>query len=512
MTAQTVSWSVVAPVVALAAAALLALLADLLGLRGRIAARLPALVALLGLGLAAAAVVGLWGDTAGTFCVPPDAAGGLPSCGFVVDPLTLVFQAVVVGSTALVVLMADAELAASRIPSGEFHFLLLSSAAGAATLAAARDLATLVVALELVSLPAVALVGLRRGEGRSSEAALTFFLVSVVSVAVMLFGISLVYGVTGSLHLDRVAAALAGPVDRPAVAAAAVALTLIGLLFKVSAVPLHFWAPDTYAGAPVSVAAYLSVVSKSAGVVGLLVVLTRGFPSYAHVWGPALAVVAALTMTLGNAAALRQTSAVRLLAWSSIAQAGYLLSPLAVAASTARVAEDPAVLGRALSATVGYVCIYAVVNLGAFAVVSVVTHGGVGGVRPVATLGGYGGLVRRDPGSGLALAFFLLCLAGLPPGLAGLFAKVVVVSALVDGAAAVLAILVVLNTAAGLAYYLPWVARLFARSHTPGADADLDLPWPSAVAIGTAFVLAVLLSVQPQLVLQLLPVQAGTLG
>jgi NADH-quinone oxidoreductase subunit N len=507
MTVQTVTWSAVLPAVVVAGTALLALLADLiLGRRGPVTARLPALVALAGLGAATAAVVSLWGTTAGTFCVPPQGAGALPSCGFVVDPLTLVFQAVVLGGAALVVLMADAELVAERIPAGEFHFLLLASATGAVTLAASRDLATLVVALELVTLPAIALVGLRRSEGRSSEAALTFFLVSVVSLAVMLFGVSLVYGATGSLHLDRIAAALGRPDEIPAVAGAAgAALTLVGLFFKVSAVPFHFWVPDTYAGAPVSVAAYLSVVSKSAGLVGLLVVLTRGFPSAAATWGPVLAVVAALTMTLGNAAALRQASAVRLLAWSSVAQAGYLLAPLAVAASTARLAAEPQVLDAALSATLAYLCIYAVVNLGAFAVVSVLTHGGVGGRHPVWTLRGYTGLVHRDRGAGLSLAFFLLCLAGLPPGLAGLFAKVVVVQALVDGAAGVVALLVVLNTAAGLAYYLPWIARLFVRPATPQAAADLDLPWPSALAIGAALAVSVLLSVQPQLVLQLLP-------
>ena len=174
-------------------------------------------------------------------------------------------------------------------------------------------------------------------DGRASEAALKLFLVSVVSTAVMLFGLSLVYGVTGQVHLDRIATSLDDPGARGAAArCSAVVLALAGFGFKVAAVPFHFWAPDTYEGAPVPVAAYLSVVSKAAGFVGLALLLTVGFAPYADVWGPLLAVLAAVTMTVGNLAALRQRQAVRLLAWSSVAQSGYMLVPLGAARRRAR--------------------------------------------------------------------------------------------------------------------------------------------------------------------------------
>ncbi len=502
---QQVDWAAVSPLLAVTGAALAVLLADLWlrpdDLRTR--AGIGGLGLVVGLG----SVVWLWGKDRSTFCFPAAKGEVLPSCSYVVNTLTLTVQAVALAGGLVVLLLALDEVRADRIPSGEFVFLLLCSVAGAVTISAARDLATLVIALELVSLPGFALVGLRRQERRSSEAALTFFLMSVVSVAVMLYGVSLVYGVTGSLHLERIASALADPAtrDNPA-AAVGVLLTLVGLAFKVSAVPFHFWAPDTYAGAPISVAAYLSVVSKAAGLIGFVLVVSVGFGPYADVWGPVVAVLAALTMTVGNVVALRQQGAVRLLAWSSIAQAGYLLVPLAVAAS------DPtdAVLGQALSATIAYLCIYAAMNLGAFGVVAVVSRH-----RPAGRLEDYRGLIRTEPGSALALAFFLLCLAGLPPGLAGLFAKVVVFRAAIDGDLGWLAVVMAVNTVIALAYYLRWIALLVAWPRPATAEApalSYRLPVGSAVGIGVALVTVLVLSVAPQLVLGLIPGLSGLLG
>src|SRR5690606_36601487 len=177
----------------------------------------------------------------------------------------------------------------------------------------------LVVALELVSLPVFALTALKRYDGRASEAALKLFLISVVSTAVPLFGVSLLYGVTGTVYLDRFTL----PEDAPPVSAAAIALLLAGFAFKIAAVPFHTWAGDVYQGAPIPVAALLSVISKAAGFAGLILILTGALPSRAGVWTPIVALVAALTMTAGNILAMRQRHAVRLLAWSSVAQSGY---------------------------------------------------------------------------------------------------------------------------------------------------------------------------------------------
>ena len=227
----------------------------------------------------------------------------------------------------------------------------------------------------------------------------------------MLMGVSLVYGATGSVFLEQIDGALAGGIEARQVAVAGTLLTVVGLAFKVAAVPFHMWVPDTYVGAPVAVAAYLSVVSKAAGFAGLILVLDlRARPVRRRV-GAGRGVLAALTMTVGNVLALRQRHAIRLLAWSSVAQAGYILVPFGAAASG----------GRVVGASMGYLAIYAFLNLSAFAVAAV-----VGTRYPAQRLSDYRGLVRDEPGAGWPLAFALVALAGLPPGVVGLLAKVVV--------------------------------------------------------------------------------------
>jgi NADH-quinone oxidoreductase subunit N len=447
-------------------------------------------VATAGLAVAGALLVPLVGERRETFCVPGDGLV-LESCSYVVDDLTLVFQALVVAGAVVCALLSLDTVRDSAIPAGEYFFLLLASVAGALTLAASRDILTLVVALEVVSLPAFALVALRRYDSRSSEAALKLFLVSVVSAAVMLFGLSLVYGVTGQVHLDRIATALDVGGPRESALVLGVALALAGFAFKVAAVPFHFWAPDTYQGAPVPVAAYLSVVSKAAGFVGLAVLLTEGFAPYADVWAPVVAVLAVATMTVGNLAALRQRHAVRLLAWSSVAQSGYVLVPL----GSASVGEIDAVL----PATVAYVLAYGVMNLGAFAVVTL-----VGRHRETNLLTDYRGLGRTEPLSAFALAFALACLAGLPPGLLGLFAKVAVFRAPVDQGEGWLAVAMAVNVVVGLYYYLSWAATMYVR----GPDAAAARPpsyrisWSDGVAIGMTLGAALLLSVAPDPILR----------
>jgi NADH-quinone oxidoreductase subunit N len=338
-------------------------------------------------------------------------------------------------------------------------------------LAAGRDLVTLLVSLEVVSLPLFALVALRRYDGRSSEAGVKMFLVSVVSTAVMLFGISLVYGATGTLFLDRIGAALTTPSPLESVAGVGVVLVLVGFGFKVSAVPFH------------------SVISKAAGFAGLALVLTIAFGPLAAMWGPVIAVLAAVSMTAGNLVALRQKTAMRLLAWSSIAQAGYMLAPLGAAGGGAP-------LDDLVAATIGYVAIYALMNIGVFAVISVVgwigPHGG-------GELDDYRGLARTHPLTAVALAFFLACLAGLPPGLAGLFAKIVVFQGTILGGYGWLAVIMAVNTVIGLFYYLAWATRLFAP--LPDGAAFGRIARPVGAAIGIAAVGTVLMSVAPQLVL-----------
>ncbi|MEV4442230.1 NADH-quinone oxidoreductase subunit N, partial [Streptomyces sp. NPDC049577] len=364
---QSVDWLAIAPPTITALVALVILVADLFLPE----ARKPLLgrTAVGGLLLAGLALLPLLHGDRSTFCL----TSGTHACSYTADRFTLVIQFLVIGGALLTALLSLHAVEDMRLPAGEYWFLLLSSAAGAALLPASRDLATLVVALEVASLPAFALVGLRRGDARSSEAALKFFLSSVTATAVTLLGVSFVYAATGTLHLTQVATALGHvPAQLAVLAKTGVALTLVGFAFKTAAVPFHFWVPDTYVGAPLPIAAYLSVIGKAVGFTGLILVTVVAFPSYADVWGPALAVLAALTMTAGNVAALRQRpdrahSAVRLLAWSSVGQAGYLLVPVAAAGY----AHDPA---HAVGSTVAYALMYAAVNLGAFAVAALVAR------------------------------------------------------------------------------------------------------------------------------------------
>ncbi|MDQ4008404.1 MAG: NADH-quinone oxidoreductase subunit N, partial [Actinomycetota bacterium] len=448
MSVQAIDWLAITPPLALALAAIAVLVVD--AFVGRLGGPVVTGLSLGGVVVAGAAAVVLAGDTRSVFCLPE--RDGPAVCSYVVDPLTEAGWVVVLVGTAVVVLLSARGAMDPRIAVAEHHFLLLSSAAGAASLVAARDLVTLVIALEVVSLPAFALAGLRRGDGRSAEAALKFFLVSVVSTAFTLLGISFVYGATGAVHLAPIDVALSAGVQAVPVAAAGVVLTLVGLAFKVAAVPFHAWVPDVYVGSPVPVAAYLSVVSKAAGLVGLLLVLDRAFGAYAQSWQPLLAVVAALTMTVGNVLALRQQHAVRLLAWSSVGQAGFMLAPLAVLADVG----DDAVL-----ASMAYLLIYGVVNLAAFAVVAAVDR-----ARPGGRISDYAGLARRQPWAGAGLAFALLCLAGLPPGVVGLVAKVVVFWVVVEGGLGWLAVVMAVNVAIGLAYYLRWMVVLLGPVRT----------------------------------------------
>jgi NADH-quinone oxidoreductase subunit N len=478
---QDIDWLAVAPPLVLAVAAVVVLLVDAFAgpPRSRTAALVPATLTVVAVVAAALPTLRLYGQTRETFCIVSPLHGPVP-CSFAVNDLTLVFWTVVLFGTLVVALVGTVAVADGRTPLGEWSFLLLSSATGAMTIAASRDLITLVVALEVVSLPAFAMVGLRRDDPRAAEASVKFFLVSVISTAVMLMGASLLYGATGSVFLGGIDAALPLEGDLGRVAVAGGLLTVVGLAFKVAAVPFHMWVPDTYVGAPVAVAAYLSVVSKSAGFVGLILVLEGGMRALVDSWTPVLAVLAALTMTVGNVLALRQQHAIRLLAWSSVAQAGYILVPLGTGAAAT----------TAVGASMSYLAVYAFVNLGAFAVAAV-----VGTRYPRQRLSDYRGLVLEEPGAGWPLAFALVALAGLPPGVIGLLAKVVVLDA-AAGPATWLAVVMAVNVAIGLVYYLRWLVQLFLPASEPGAS-RYDVPNGVAVAIGMTVTAGVVFSVVP---------------
>lgn len=508
-----------APVLAPVAALLLVLLLDVAWQRAP--RRLHDLLALAGLAGAGAAVGWLAVTSArtgspvrATLCVPGTDVT-LPSCSFVASQLTLTLQAVVVvGAIVALLLAVDGPGARDRTPH---HTLLLAAVAGALALAGARDLMSLTVAFETASLPVVALVALRR-DAQGAQGALTLLLTAVASLGLLLLGVALLYLASGSLYLDQVATALAGKNLTGSVRSVAVLGVLFaaaGVAFKLSAVPFHLWTPDTYAGAPLPIAAFLSVVSKAAGLAALVVLLGIGVPGLASVWAPAIGVLAVLTMTVGNLVALRQHVAVRLLAWSTVAQAGWVLLPLAaasrttplgevasgaVAASGSIVAQGSGVRG-ALAASLGYLVAYSAASLAAFGVVVLLARHVPSGEEH--TLDAYRGLARREPVAAAVLGFALACLAGLPPGVMGLVAKVVAVRPLVDAGAWVFSAVAAVNVVLGLAYYLRWGALLVAAPD--GEPPTWRVKPAEGLALGASAVACVGFSVAPQVVAGLLP-------
>ena len=492
-----VDWWAFGPVLGPAAAILLVLLLDAAGPQRRGLRRAHDVIALLGLLAGGAAVFALAGrgvDSA-TLCLP---ASGLqlPACSYAVSPLTLTLQGVILAGGAVCLLLAmDGEGAVDRAPH---HVLFLTAVVGALVLPGARDLITLVVALETASLPAVGLVGLRR-DAPGAQGAMTLLFTAIGSLGLLLLGAALLLLATGSLHLDRISGAVADPGLPGSVRAVAVLgglLAASGVAFKLSAVPFHLWTPDTYAGAPLPVAAFLAVVSKAAGLSAMVVLLALGLPALGGVWAPVLGGVAALTVTVGNVVALRQRVAVRLLAWSTVAQAGWVLLPLAAAAG-----GTPTAIRTAVAASVGYLVAYLAASLAVFSVVVV-----LGRHHPAAeehSLDAYRGLVRREPVASLVLAFALACLAGLPPGVMGLMAKVVAVRPLVNASVWPLAAVAAVNVAIGLVYYLRWAALLFAPAR--GEAITWRVRVGEGLALGASGAACVALSVWPQALAGLLP-------
>ena len=401
------------------------------------------------------------------------------------------FSLIILVAALFVVVASNVMNFENAMPPGEYHFLVSSAVAGALLMVAAQDLVTLIVALELLSLPSIALVGLRQGDQRAVRAAWTFFLASVVSTAITLMGISLLYGVTGSLDYATIRDGLARPDVPDSVVAVGVVLTVVGLLFKLGAVPFHVWIPDTYGGASVMVAAFLSTVSKAAALGALLTLLALALPEAREAWQPVVAVVAAATMTIGNIGALRQSDAIGLLAWSSIAQAGFLLAPAAA---------DLTIGG--LSAPAQYIAVYALANLVAFTALAVVLR-----LRGSTRFDDLRGMARNDPWMGVPLVFAALTLAGFPPAVIGLVAKYVVIRPVVDSGYLWLAIVMGVNVMLGLAYYLRLVVTLCGRPEgepyvSPSPPFSVRIA-KTTVLLGTAGLLA--LSVWPDLLLARLP-------
>ena len=407
--------------------------------------------------------------------------------GYVVDGFALLLKAIFVITGYVVVLLSTNYFAEGDYWENEYYGLLAASMLGMLVMSSANDLITIFIALELLSIPAYLMAAWRKRDLKSNEAGLKYYLVGVVASAILLYGMSLLFGVSGSTMLWDLANSsdLASGVDSPAMVTLGVIFVLAGLAFKVSAFPFHTWAPDTYEGAPTPVTAFLSVASKAAGFVALVILVFVGFWDRSDVYQPVFWILAAASMTAGNFMALRQTNIVRLMAYSGVAQAGFLLAPLAVAGESESVADD------ALQAIVVYLAIYAAMNLGVFAVIiAVARRTRTGAVES------YNGLFRTAPVMAVVMTVFLASLAGVPPA-GGWYAKFSIFRALVAPSTVwgyVLAAVAAVNAVIAVGYYGKIVARMwFEKPWTPSDDAEeiqLDALGTSAAGSGEGSLMA----------------------
>ncbi|WP_419918712.1 NADH-quinone oxidoreductase subunit N [Candidatus Poriferisocius sp.] len=460
-----IDWHAVAPELTLLAVGAVVTLLDIVLLeRGR---RFTSAMAGIGLLVALIPIVTLAaaGDTREMF-------GG----AFVVDDFALILKAMFIVAAYVVVLLSTNYMAEGDYWENEYYGLLLSSVMGMVLMASARDLITIFVALELLSIPAYLLATWRKADPRSNEAGLKYYLMGVFASAIMLYGMSLLFGIAGDTRLSVISDAVSGTSSEPVITLGIVFI-IVGFAFKVSGFPFHTWAPDTYEGAPTPVTAFLAVASKAAGFVALMQLVYAGFPGRDDVYQPVLWILAVGSMTAGNLIALRQDNIVRLMAYSGVSQAGFMLAPLAVAGD---VGTD------ALPAVITYLLIYAAMNLGAFAVIIAVARRTASG-----EISSYAGLFRYAPGMTVLMSIFMFSLAGIPP-LGGWFAKFAVFRAVVEadtGWGYSLAAIAAINSVIALFYYAK-VARMMWFEDTPaGANTSalrVPLSLVSALAITAA--------------------------
>jgi len=476
-----VDWHALAPEIVLTATIVVALLVDVTtSEHSRWTASSVA-----GIGLLAALVPLL------TLGVSDDARS-LFGGSYVVDDFALVLKGLFLVAGYLTVLLSTNEIGEGDYAEGEYYLLVLSSVLGMMVMASSRDLIGIFIALEMLSIPAYLLAGWRKRTLTGNEAGLKYYLMGVFASAVMLYGMSLIFGGTGSTLLSAVGHSVAGSFGNQPVAVLGIIFVIVGFGFKVSAVPFHNWAPDTYEGAPTPVTAFLSVASKSAGFVAILELIFIGFYGRSDIIRPFMFVLAVLTMSVGNVIALRQTNIVRLFAYSSVAQAGFILAPLAVVGSKG--AGDSS---QVLTSVITYLLIYTVMNLGAFGVI-------IAASRRLGTgdLTAWGGLWTYAPGLATAMAVFLFGLGGIPPAV-GWWAKFEVFTAVIGGHTPLgyaLAVVMAVNSVVSLAYYLSIVRTMFMDDVPDGDVTPVRVPLPLAAVVGLATLATLAVGIYPQVI------------
>ena len=401
-----------------------------------------------------------------TLAVSDDNVRSLFDGRYVIDEFALTLKALFLIVGYVVVLLSQNHVEEGDYYQGEYFTLLLTSVTGMVMMASSRDLVSIFVALEMLSIPAYMLAAWRKRDRKSNEAGVKYYLLGVFASAIMLYGMSLLYGVTGSTLLSEIGRQLTVEGQFGGVQALAITFVIVGFAFKVSAVPFHTWAPDTYEGAPIPVTAFLSVASKAAGFVALITLIYVGFPQAKDVWQPFIWVLAAATMTMGNLVALRQTNIIRMLAYSSISQGGFILMPLAVAGT-----GDAA--GPALQSVVVYLIVYAAMNLGMFAVVIAASRTTRSG-----EISSFGGLFSYAPGLGVLMTIFLASLAGIPP-LGGWIAKFTAFRAVLEaggGWGYGIAVIGAINSVIAFGYYGSIMREIWMKPAPNGETSAVKTP------------------------------------
>jgi NADH-quinone oxidoreductase subunit N len=441
LTMPSIGWLAALPLLLVTATALLVLGIDVVLPWGEERDGL-AWVGILGLAATMVAAVALWGHGGTAF-------GGTVTA----DRYALFFTLLVCGASALVVLMALDFLETSHIRFGEFYALVLFATAGMVLMAMGTDLIVLFLALEIMSVAVYVLTGIAREDPRATEASLKYFILGSFATGFLLFGISCLYGATGATRLDLVADALRAPGEPGALVMAGVAMLLVGFGFKVAMMPFHVWTPDVYEGAPTVVTTLMAVGVKAAAFAAFARVFLAGLPGLEPAWTGVVWVLAALTMTAGNLCALFQRNVKRMLAYSSIAHAGYALVGM--------VAGTP----DGAAGVLFYLLAYGLTNLGAFGVVMALGRAGA----PNERVDDYAGLGFAHPGLGAAMAVCMLSLTGVPP-LVGFAGKFYLFGAAVERGFVGLAVIGVLNSLVSAYYYFGIIRQIYMVAGVPAVD------------------------------------------
>jgi NADH-quinone oxidoreductase subunit N len=410
-----------------------------------------------------------------------------------VDQFAVFFNVVFLVAAAITVLMSSKYLEVEGVRSpGEYYFLILCATLGMMVMAGGIDLITIFIGLETMAVSFYILAGYIKPSQRSNEAAVKYFLLGAFSLGVLLYGMSLMYGLSGTTNLRSMATLFVGQEKDPRLVLAVI-LVVAGVGFKIAAVPFHMWAPDVYEGAPTPVTAFLSVGSKAASFAMLIRIFVEGMPSMNADWRLLFWVLAAVTMTVGNFAAVTQSNVKRMLAYSSIAHAGYLL--IGIVAYTS----------RGITAMMIYLLVYTFMQLGAFAVVVLLRREDVVGDE----LKDFSGLHFRNPLAAFAMLLFMLSLGGIPPT-AGFMGKFWLFSAAIDAHYYWLAVIGVLNSAVSLYYYIRIVVFMYLKKETMGSE---PVASPTLVlALGVAVAATIFIGVYPRLLFELADMSARTLG